>query len=191
MSPRPPPVPSFTAELVADPERLARALDQFARDVNSYARATDAEAARTVNTPEAIYTTAAGQSIPNATPTIVNFDTVVIDTDGVVTTGSAWRATLAPGTYVVESVVGVVTGTGVAYDIFFDLVVNGAIAVRGLRLNATTPALGGVVSPTIAQTIRIVDAGSAVDLRLYQNTGAARLLEAGHASNRISIRRVR
>lgn len=42
-APRPPPVPTIRTEDCADPERLARLLDAFARDVSAYARTAEDE----------------------------------------------------------------------------------------------------------------------------------------------------
>lgn len=145
-----------------------------------------------VNTPELIYKTSAGQIIQNVTVTVVDFGTLVVDTDSVVTTGGSWKATLPPGSYSVEATVSIGIPSGATFDVFLDLNVNGTLVARGPRAPGTVPvAAGGTVGVSIATTIRLTTT-SDVSLSVYQNSGGARFLETGSGeTNRVSIRRVR
>lgn len=208
MAARPPIVSRLTAANLSREDRnevLAKEFQRHTGDVNAFARellarleeleGAEPSTTSAVNTPELIYKTAAGQSIPNATVTRVDFDTVVVDTDSVVTTGAGWKATLPAGTYDVDALVAVVVPAGTAYDAFVDVYVNdGSGAVlefRGPRCPGTVPGAGSVVGLTANGPLRLTST-SDVYVSVYQNTGSARNLETGGGqTNRITIRRVR
>jgi hypothetical protein len=137
------------------------------------------------------YTTAAGQSISSSTGvTIVNFDTLVDDTNAAVTTGAAWHFT-APiaGRYLVVACVDFVTTTTWALTerAILDVFVNGSVysqlrRMSNLDSSGTTAIVGLMGSDTV-----VLAAGDTLDIRVSQNSGAALALSASGLANRVSI----
>jgi hypothetical protein len=136
------------------------------------------------------YTTDAGQSIPNNTTTIVNFEDVSDDTNTAVTVGAAWHFT-APvaGRYLVAaSITYVTTTTWAATErALFDLYKNGA---QWSSLDRSTgrdsSAATQIVQLAGADTV-VLAAGDTVDIRTNQNSGGALALVAFAVDNRVSI----
>jgi hypothetical protein len=137
------------------------------------------------------YTTAAGQSISSSTGvTIVDFDTLVDDTNAAVTTGAAWHFT-APiaGRYLVVACVDFVTTTTWALTerAILDVFVNGSVysqlrRMSNLDSSGTTAIVGLMGSDTV-----VLAAGDTLDIRVSQNSGAALALSASGLANRVSI----
>jgi hypothetical protein len=140
------------------------------------------------------YNTGAGQSIPAATQTIVNFGNQVYDNTGGVTTGSAWRYTSAVAETInvnwmlaFESLNG---GTGV--DVFSIANVynaSGTIVDQawGTRINSS--GLGTVYTQG-TDDFKMLP-GYYLNVTVYQsNGGLARTLVADNVRNRIAIKRI-
>lgn len=139
----------------------------------------------------AVYTTAAGQSIPNASVTIINFDTKETDSHNSVTTGASWKFT-APmsGKYLISSITQYASAT---YN-------NGTIFQSDLYKNGVVVAnLGYFVMPNVTTNLRpylsgsrIVQllAGEYIDIRTFQNNGGASVLLNSSQYNHLSITRV-
>jgi len=137
------------------------------------------------------YSTAAGQSIPNNTTTIVDFGTKNRDTKGCVNTGSGWAFT-APqsGEYEIQASL---MYTNVAWTagntIFYNVYVNGTF-VRNLYyapIQASytdfTPALSGSVKYNLV-------AGDTVSIRTFQNRGVSTALHADAKYCYVTIQKV-
>lgn len=140
----------------------------------------------------AIYTTNAGQSIPNLTNTIVDFEDKVQDTHNAVTTGAAWKFT-APeaGYYQVNGVV-LFTATATWADgeeARFELVVNGATEVF-LDYQDHHGSASGIYMLIGGGGLVYLDANDYLDIRVYQASGAALTLHADAHHNRISVVKV-
>jgi hypothetical protein len=137
------------------------------------------------------YTTAAGQSISSSTGvTIVDFDTLVDDTNTAVITGGSWHFT-APiaGRYLVIACVDFVTTTTWALNerAILDVFVNGSVysqlrRMSNLDSSGTTAIVGLMGSDTV-----VLAAGDTLDIRVSQNSGAALALSASALANRVSI----
>ena len=140
----------------------------------------------------AVYTTAAGQSIPNATDTIINFGTSEIDSHGSVTTGAAWKFTAqSSGVYEVACFTQLFNGGGwnVAEEALITLFKNGTSFSRiGLTV-ATVAHATTVPIQCVPRQIRL-NAGEYIDLRINQNSGAPIVLVAIGSINWVSIKRV-
>lgn len=147
-----------------------------------------ASAAESVN---ARYSTAAGQSIPSGTATVINFGTVAYDSHGAVTTGAAWKYT-APGSgkYRVTSFSFLNDTTNFNGSTeYMDLVLykNGAAFcnITSVRPYASQQ----YPSATGSTTISLL-AGDYVDVRMNQTSGASLSLFSDGGLNWICIERV-
>jgi len=143
--------------------------------------------------PAVRYKTDAGQSISNATMTIVNFEDQVYDNCGWVVTGANWRFTArTPGVYHVDARLlfaistAWATGEGATICVY----VNGALytslegeAMMNSGSVAQYKTVGGSADVGLAL-------GDYVDIRIYQASGGALALQADASWNWVSIHRV-
>ncbi len=140
----------------------------------------------------AVYTTAAGQSIPNATDTIIDFGTAEINSHGNVVTGAAWKFTASiSGVYEVSAFVQLNSGGGwaVSEEAVVSLFKNGSgLATLGLYSHSAANSVA-VSIPCPAREVRL-NAGEYIDIRINQNSGAALGLVASALRNWVSIKRV-
>jgi hypothetical protein len=136
------------------------------------------------------YTSSSGQSIPNATPTTINFNTKEYDTHNAVTTGTNWKFT-APvaGTYNVSSYLlynsFTIPNNG---DMNIAVHKNGPIyAELGRKiLNG-----GGAFYISVGGTTDIkLNAGDTISIVAENYSGAARTLIASDVSVWVSIHKV-
>jgi len=129
------------------------------------------------------YYTAAGQSISNASATIVDYGTKSFDNTGSVTTGAAWKFTAqSSGTFLVigrNAFTSNITG-----ERYFDLYKNGAIYCRLDARSAVTIGVPTHMSGSVE--IKLI-AGDYIDIRVYQSSGGALTLHAELQSNYIDI----
>mgnify|MGYP007071602692 CR=1 FL=1 len=163
-------------------EQLQRKLDRLAKTVE---RLGTREAGET----SARCYSAAGQSIPDNAYTIVNFNTVDFDPDGLVTTGSDWAFT-APvgGRYAVTACAAFVASTAWAETeagllaIFVEGVNVSKLARKDHYSSAST-----VVMTISGSDLVSLDAGERLDIRVYQNSGGALNLIADALLVRVAI----
>ncbi len=139
------------------------------------------------STAKARYTTAAGQSIPNAVSTIIDFGTFDYDSHNAVTTGTAWKFT-APksGKYRVSALILYVSTTTwiESESSKITLYKNGvAFSMLG-RTNGNSGTDNQVTYG--ADTINLI-AGDFIDIRAVQASGAALALQNSSQFNHISI----
>lgn len=135
--------------------------------------------------------TGLGQGIPNATFTIINFDSVAFDTNSAITTGGSWHFT-APSTgyYWVESNLfydtssGVSAGTTIIYAVY----VNGSFYSSIFRRYYPS-SVGTYPLDISGGTLVGLTASDTLDLRLY-NDGVSNSLLADGSYNHISISKV-
>jgi len=140
----------------------------------------------------ALYTTAAGQSIPNNSETVIDFGTKDFDSHGVVTTGGSWKFTApASGIYEISAMVEFNTGGGwaVAEEAYLTLAKNGGGVARLAGYIANTAHSTYVALSASPRQIKLL-AGDYIDLRVYQNSGASLALLNAAATNWISIKRI-
>lgn len=137
------------------------------------------------------YSTAAGQSIPDAAETIVNFGTRSIDTHGSVSTGASWRFVApTPGIFRVSAHVGFVDSAAwtAGEGIQLDLYKNGS-RFRVLRWKEVEASGTLIVAANGSGLIRL-SAGDYIDIRVYQNTGGALSLISSSDWNHVSIEKI-
>ena len=143
-------------------------------------------------TVNAVYTTAAGQIIPNATDTIIDFGTAEVNSHGNVTTGAAWKFTAQTGgLYEVGCYVQLNSGGGwvVSTEAVVSIFKN-ASSFATLGLYAQTVVNTVAVSiPCSTRQVRLV-AGDYVDIRINQNSGVAIALVGSALRNWVSIKKV-
>lgn len=128
------------------------------------------------------YTSTSGQSIPNATVTIVDFEIKDYDTHGLVTTGGSWKFTATqPGYYRVTARVGWST-ISTTNTYITSLYKNGSFY-------SGVAAQGDNSTVLHADTISLLP-GDFIDIRTSQDTGGSVALEAGAGNNSMAIERV-
>ena len=136
----------------------------------------------------AIYNTATAQSIPNNTLTILNFDTLVNDTDTAVTTGASWKFTAPASKFyridiqmMFSTTTGWADGEKAEIDVYIDGVVESLID-RKDNYNSASPYMqlsGG--------SAYYMTAGQYLDVRVLQLSGGTLTLYTDAAFNRIAI----
>lgn len=139
--------------------------------------------------PLAVYQTNAAQSIPNAAFTVVNFGSVVTDTDNAVTTGASWHFTVPLGKgghYAIAANVrfqGLTANTG---TFNLSVFVNGSVSCTGASVDTSNGPTQGVSVATVLNCA----AGQSLDIRVFQQNGAARSLSTVFVENSVSIKRL-
>ena len=138
------------------------------------------------------YITTAGQSISDATTTIIDFGTKGFDSHGSVTTGASWKFT-APisGVYEVTAKLLYTSGGGwgVAEEADIYLYKNNAsfaVLTTTYMQAAHTTYVSLSSSPSLVNLL----AGERIDIRTYQNSGAPLSLHTGANENWVCIKRV-
>lgn len=139
----------------------------------------------------AVYVSSSGQSIPNSTDTIINFATSEISS-GLVTIGASWKFTATDaGIYEVAAFTQLAGGGGwaVGEEAYISLAKNNTVVAR-VGFTVATVAHAQTVPITCAPRQIQLAATDFIDLRLFQNSGAAISLVAVSTINWISIKKV-
>lgn len=138
------------------------------------------------------YTTNAGQSISNATITIVDFEDKTFDTHGAVTTGASWKFTASStGYFKIHAAVLLSSTTTWGDTESGDLYLykNGVLySIMDRKDNYTSGS--SVFMQLGGSDIAYLNAGDYVDIRLYQNSGAALALYTDSNYNFVTIERI-
>lgn len=133
------------------------------------------------------------QPIPQTTFTVIQFNVVESDPEGLVTTGAAWHYT-APesGLYMVNAAAILMLAVGVTTDSLCSVYVNGVEARRANRVAQTGDGSLVLTNGFSFSAHIAVSAGDSIDVRMYQasTTAPAKNIEAYTPSNWISIYRV-
>lgn len=138
------------------------------------------------------YRTAAGQSIPNNTATIVDFGTVDFDTHSRVTTGAAWKFTAnASGIYAVSAAIIYSGSTGWADTEagYIALYKNGSLICYLDRKDSYGSA-SSVLMMLNGQTTIQLAASDYIDIRVFQNSGASLALLNDDDFNYVDIHKL-
>lgn len=139
----------------------------------------------------AVYNTAAAQSLTNNTSTIIDFGTKEFDSHGAATTGASWKFT-APtsGVYDVSAMVLLNTGGGwaAAENVELYIYKNGS-QHAALDSNYQQAAHTTYVGAKGNRTIKLV-VGDYIDIRFIQVSGGTIALVASASYNWVSIKRV-
>jgi len=137
------------------------------------------------------YRTTAGQSMGHGATTLINFGTKDWDSHGSVTTGASWKFT-APSAgkfqVSVSSSLASGGGWGVGEALQLDIFKNG-VADSVLFFKRTESANTNSISAFGSQQVSLL-AGDYIDIRLYQDSGAAISLSVDGTSNMVSISRI-
>ncbi len=137
------------------------------------------------------YKTAAAQSIPNNTVTIVNFGTVVLDPYSRVTTGAAWKYTcVADGLYHVSAVVTLGSAAVIAGQVLEVILYKNGAIFSDLHLGSADAASAALLMSGGGTDLISLVKTDYIDIRVYQNSGGARVLLADGNLNYISISRI-
>jgi hypothetical protein len=143
-------------------------------------------------TPIARANTSAAPSIANNTITVVNFDTVNVDTSSAITTGTGWRFTApANGNYLVSAaLLFAATTTWADVEVgAISLYLNGALYAHLDRKDSYGSA-SSVNMHLSGVTLVPMAASDYIDVRVFQNSGAALALSNVAAYNYVVIVRV-
>ena len=155
-----------------------------------------AETLRTVDRrrPVAVlYRSDAGQSIPNTTTTIIDFEDQVLDDDGLVTTGASWAFTTPlSGVYLVSASALFATTTAWALGERGLLLAyrNGALQRSFARIDSINSAVTSQLMHLYGTLLLTLVAGDTVDIRISQNTGGALALNTDSSFTYVSIVKV-
>lgn len=139
--------------------------------------------------PLAVYQTNAAQSIASGSFAVINFGTVVTDTDSAVTTGAGWKFTVPAGKgghYLITANArfGALTAnTGIIQLAIF---IGGSQSISGNACDASN----GATQALNVSGVLSVAAGQTIDVRAFQSQGANRSLNAQFFDNSISIKRL-
>jgi hypothetical protein len=139
------------------------------------------------------YRTGAGQSISNATFTIIDFGTKDFDTKNEVTTGASWKFTAAQtGYYRVNSAITFTSTTAWAEGevIELNLYKNGSSVSCMGRTNGRDFSASSEYASAAGGDIIYLLAGDYIDFRLYQNSGGTLALLNNSAFNHVSIEQI-
>lgn len=169
-------------------EETARLFNKIQREL---------EQLRTRETPlprcAARYTTNAGQSIPNGAFTIVDFEDLVYDTDTAVTTGASWKFTCPAGQggpYRINiMLLFTSTATWAAAEYAQASVYKGGSVYTHIARNTSESAT--TLNKELSGSADVyLSAGNYIDIRVFQNSGAALALHNDGLYNYVSISRI-
>ena len=137
----------------------------------------------------AIYNTATAQDFATGVQEIVNFDTLVNDTNTAVTVGASWKFTAPSAKYYhvdVQIMLSASTGWADAEYGSLVLFVDG-VSVATLDRKDSYTAAGSVYMQLGGSTIVYMAATSYLDVRAYQSSGGTLILYNDAGFNRIAI----
>lgn len=137
----------------------------------------------------AVYHTATVQDFATGVQEIVDFDTLVNDTDAAVTTGASWKFTAPKAAfYHVDAQIMFSATTGWADTEYGSLVlfVDG-VSVATLARKDAYGSASSVYMQLSGSTIKYLAAGSYIDVRAYQSSGGTLTLYNDAGFNRIAI----
>lgn len=144
--------------------------------------------------PAVHYESNAGQSIPDSTLTIVNFEDLVYDTHSAVTIGAAWNFAVPTGWDGIYSIDAIVHWNSIdpqeGEEYYLRCHVNGA-NVGYLEYHSDLQTASSRIFPLGGHIELDLDAGDTVDVRVYQGSGGAETLRAVATYNRIQIHWIR
>ena len=138
------------------------------------------------------YSTAAAQSIPNNSDTIIRFDTVNYDTHSAVTTGASWHFTSPLSSYYLINVAILFAATNTWVDQEY-VVMTAYINSAGISRMGFSSHHGSASSIFVAcagSDTFYLAAGDTLDVRVTQTSGAALALHNAADYNYISISRL-
>jgi hypothetical protein len=139
------------------------------------------------------YKTAAGQSIPNITTTIIDFGTKDFDIKNEVTTGVNWKFTAAQtGYYRVHSVILFAITTAWAEGEYAEYVLfkNGVVYSKLDRPNGRDFSGGNEYMSVGGGDIIYLVAGDYIDFRVHQISGVSLALHNSGTYNHVSIEQI-
>lgn len=176
---------------------VGQAANSQPADALLWKNATSGNTTLLTDNPYAEYNTTAGQSIPNNASTVINYATLVTDTDSAVTTGAAWKFTVPTnkgGIYLVAAnatLSAPFAGT-TPFTLVLQLLKNAGEVAR-LYFNVSTANIGAA-SFDAAEGSTLVNCvpGDTLTIGIIQSStaGAAIALSTISFENRITIKRI-
>jgi hypothetical protein len=136
------------------------------------------------------YITTAGQSIPDTTITIVDYGTLVHDTNSLVTTGASWAFTAKQaGYYHVDAALTYASSTTWALGEAAGLLLykNGVLYSRLDRVDNMNSAATAQFMTINGSDVVYLAVGDSINIRTNQTTGGALALFTGTGFNYVSI----
>jgi len=136
--------------------------------------------------------TGSGQSIANATFTIVDYGTVTFDTHARITTGAAWKFTAALAGYyqVHASILFALTATWAASEAGVVFLYKNGTLVSALDRKDNFSGATAQHMYLHGSDVTVLAVNDFIDMRVFQNSGAALALHPDGAYNYVSIARV-
>lgn len=137
------------------------------------------------------YTTVAGQSIPNVTETVVDFDTLSFDSNSAVTTGAAWKFT-APSTGKYRVSIFILWSQSFAYTPgqYVQMSLNKNGIFHSILDILEIPLTGPQYVPLRGTDLVDLLPGDYVNISAYQNTGSSLALDTSPGVVYVNIERV-
>lgn len=136
------------------------------------------------------YTTNAGQSIPNATLTIIDFGTKDFDSHNAATTGASWKYTaVISGKYRVTSNLTTTSTGNFSADEYIEARVYKNGSIHSAKIHSDFNGSTSNKSVQISTLVNLL-AGDYIDVREYQTSGGSMPLETAAGYNWIDIERV-
>ena len=137
--------------------------------------------------------TSAGQSISSGSYTIVNFDNVLYDTHGSITTGAGWQMEIhETGFYWVKARCTFDASSWAANTSLGLAVYKNTGSVSPYLAFFRTEAASGSDLPSVeGSDIYYFEAGDLIDIRVFQNNGGAKSLAADSTLNSVTITKYR
>lgn len=142
----------------------------------------------------AFYQTNAGQSIPNSSATIVDFEDVITDTHTAVTTGASWKFTKPAGMdgiYTISAACLLNEDGDVNEAEYFSIAVYKNGSALGVTLDMAVDGATNGYDESVNISMPVLLVGSDyLDIRVVQTMGSATPLDASASYNYVSIARV-
>jgi hypothetical protein len=142
----------------------------------------------TVTSVKVRYSTTAGQSIPDSTQTIVDFDTVTFDAGSLVTTGASWKFTASE---TASYRISIFISWSQSFSFTTGQYTQASLYKNGTfysTLDISQAFLTGTQYLTLNGSDSInLTSGDYIDVRVYQNTGSSVNLDTSAGSNYICI----
>ena len=138
------------------------------------------------------YSTAAGQSIPNNSDTVINFDVQNYDTHSAVTTGATWHFTAPVQGYYLVAVFILFAATNTWIDqeyISLTSLING-VGISRLGFSAHHGSASSIFVGVSGTDVLQLNAGDTLAIRVTQTSGAALALHVAADYNYIAITKV-
>jgi len=138
------------------------------------------------------YSTNAGQSINDSLATIVDFEDVVYDTDGAVTTGASWKFTCPVGKggyYLIDCMIMFASNAWTSGKVIELTIYKGGVLYSDIS-RETWQSSTTLYRDAKGSDVILLAAGEYIDIRVYQNSGGALDLYTNGTYNHVAISKI-